>query len=55
MEQFLQGLELEIKAIGAWLRQEGRKITTIYVGGGTPTSIEAEELERLFQTMAHHF
>lgn len=55
VEQFLQGLELEIKEIGTWLNKQQRKITTIYFGGGTPTSIEAEEMDRLFQVMQEHF
>src|SRR5690606_8411284 len=32
VEQFLQGLELEIKEIGAWLNQQERRITTLYFG-----------------------
>ena len=31
------------------------KITTIYFGGGTPTSIEAEEMDALYETMYASF
>lgn len=55
VEEFLQGLDEEIREIGAWLREKGLGITTIYWGGGTPTSIEAEQMDALFQTMHESF
>lgn len=48
---FLQGLHEEIREIGKWLRASGKKVTTLYWGGGTPTSIEADEMDALFQTL----
>ena len=35
--------------MGKWLTEKDMKITTIYFGGGTPTSIEAEEMDELIQ------
>lgn len=55
VDQFLIGLKEEIEAIGHFLQEHDIKVTSIYFGGGTPTSIEAEELEMLFQAIAEHF
>lgn len=55
VEAFLAGLDYEIRAIGRWLRQRGLGITTIYWGGGTPTSITAEQMEALFEAMHDSF
>ncbi len=55
VENFLDGLHVEIREIGKWLKERDIKITTIYFGGGTPTSIEAEEMDALYQTMYDSF
>lgn len=55
VEGFLQGLHYEIREMGRWLKQAGIGVTTIYWGGGTPTSIEAEEMDLLFQSMQEAF
>jgi oxygen-independent coproporphyrinogen-3 oxidase len=41
---FLDGLLAEIRETGAWLRRKQLKVTTLYWGGGTPTSITAEQM-----------
>ncbi|WP_091738048.1 coproporphyrinogen III oxidase [Marininema mesophilum] len=51
VEEFLAGLHEEIEAVGGWLARQGRRVTTIYFGGGTPTSITASQLEALFIQM----
>ncbi|WP_236838783.1 coproporphyrinogen III oxidase [Caldalkalibacillus salinus] len=48
---FLEGLHYEIKHTGQWLRDHGIGITTVYFGGGTPTSIEAEQMDALYEEM----
>lgn len=48
---FLEGLQYEILAIGEWLKRRDMRITSIYFGGGTPTSITAGELDQLFITL----
>lgn len=48
VEQFLAGLHEEIAAIGSWLALHQIPVTTVYLGGGTPTSISVEQLENLF-------
>jgi oxygen-independent coproporphyrinogen-3 oxidase len=52
---FLEGLHYEIRETGRWLRQAGLDVTTIYWGGGTPTSIEAHEMDALFETLRASF
>lgn len=51
VDAFLAGLHEEIRAIGRWLEEQGRPVTTIYWGGGTPTSITAEQMDALFHTL----
>jgi len=55
VESFLDGLHEEIREMGKWLTKKDMKITTIYFGGGTPTSIEAEEMDALYETMYASF
>lgn len=51
VEAFLEGLHYEIRETGKWLKAAGLGITTIYWGGGTPTSITAEQMDALFVTL----
>ncbi|WP_375163145.1 coproporphyrinogen III oxidase [Laceyella sacchari] len=51
VEGFLQGLHEEIAQIGAWLEKRGLPVTTIYFGGGTPTSITAKQMDELFMAL----
>ncbi len=55
VEAFLTGLHYEIRETGAWLKRTGLGVTTIYWGGGTPTSIEADQMDALFVTMKEAF
>ena len=55
VETFLDGLHEEMRAMGKWLKDHDIRITTIYFGGGTPTSIEADEMDALYQTMMDSF
>lgn len=52
---FLEGLHIELREMGKWLKDNDMKITSIYWGGGTPTSIEAHEMDALYQTMYDSF
>lgn len=52
---FLEGLHYEIRETGWWLRQAGLGITTVYWGGGTPTSITADEMDALFAELHDSF
>jgi oxygen-independent coproporphyrinogen III oxidase len=55
VDSFLGGLHYEIKKIGEWLKEKGVRITTVYYGGGTPTSITAEEMDMLYEEMYASF
>lgn len=55
VDSFLGGLHYEMKKIGAWLKEKGVRITTVYYGGGTPTSITAEEMDMLYEEMYSSF
>ncbi|MGL4821061.1 MAG: coproporphyrinogen III oxidase, partial [Bacilli bacterium] len=46
--RFLAALHEEVIAMGAVLKQKGIRISSIYYGGGTPTSISAEEMDALY-------
>jgi oxygen-independent coproporphyrinogen-3 oxidase len=55
VDSFLGGLHYEMRQIGEWLKKKGIKITTVYYGGGTPTSISAEEMDMLYEEMYASF
>jgi len=55
VSDFLAGLHEEIRVIGQWLKDRGVRITTVYFGGGTPTSITAEEMDALYAEMYRSF
>lgn len=47
INNYLKVLKEEIKQIGQYLFNKGIKISTIYIGGGTPTSLSANEIDDL--------
>lgn len=47
VEPYLDGLRAEISAAGDALREGGRLVRTLYIGGGTPTCLSPEQLDRL--------
>ncbi len=51
--EYLDALEKEIAY--AARAYEGKILDTVYIGGGTPTTLEPEELERLLQAVRRHF
>lgn len=55
VNSFLGGLHYEMRKIGKWLKENGIRITTVYYGGGTPTSITAEEMDMLYEEMYTSF
>jgi oxygen-independent coproporphyrinogen-3 oxidase len=55
VDSFLGGLHYEIRQIGDWLNTNGIKITTVYYGGGTPTSISAQEMDMLYEEVQASF
>ncbi|MGQ0514602.1 radical SAM protein, partial [Bacillus sp. D-CC] len=55
VDSFLGGLHYEVREIGKFLKEKGVTVTTIYYGGGTPTSITAEEMDMLYEEMYEAF
>jgi coproporphyrinogen dehydrogenase HemZ len=55
VEKFIDGLHIELREMGKWLTEKNMRITSIYWGGGTPTSIEADEMDALYKTMFEAF
>jgi oxygen-independent coproporphyrinogen-3 oxidase len=52
-DTLLEALLKEIKLQEGWL--EGQTVDTIYVGGGTPSLLTAEELSRIFDSLIKTF
>ena len=55
MEAYLDTLCGEIVHTGEILKQAGLRIVTIYIGGGTPTTLSAEQMDRLLRTVHQAF
>jgi len=47
LEPYLQALLQEMALTGKLLENSGRKVRTIYIGGGTPTTLSAAQLQQL--------
>ena len=54
LEPYLQALLREIALTGDLLRQSGRHMKTIYIGGGTPTTLSDEQMTRLLSALREH-
>ena len=55
LEPYLQALEQEIEATGRLLARSGRTVRTVYIGGGTPTTLSAPQMARLLSAIREHF
>ena len=49
------GLIRETEAAGTMLRREGRRIGSVYIGGGTPTTLTADQLDSLIGSIKMNF
>lgn len=49
VDNYLQALKEEIYHVGETLKQRGIEVETIYVGGGTPTSLNSKQLNFLLE------
>ena len=52
---YLQALLEEIQAVGQMLASSGVRVRTLYIGGGTPTTLSASQLAQLMDTVRTHF
>ncbi len=55
VEPYLKSLMEEISRVAEYLNNEGYKVQTIYIGGGTPTALSAEQLEQLIKCINRSF
>ena len=55
IEPFLSALEREIAATAEQVRALGLRPVSVYMGGGTPTTLSAEQLDRLCTVLEERF
>ena len=55
LEPYLAALLKEIAVTGALLKQSGRSVRTVYIGGGTPTTLSAPQMSRLLDAIRDCF
>ena len=55
VNQYLEALCKEIKEVAAIMKAKGRKLDTVYIGGGTPTTLEPEQLKVLLDALMENF
>ena len=52
---FLEALHTEIRATAAQVRSLGLRVISLYMGGGTPTTLSAEQLDGLCSALEREF
>ena len=55
MDPFFEALLQELSAVAEQVRRLGLRVISIYMGGGTPTTLTAPMLERLCAALADNF
>ncbi|MBQ9757854.1 MAG: hypothetical protein IJW15_05540 [Clostridia bacterium] len=53
--QYLDCLKKEIKYTADIIKQNGSTVETVYIGGGTPTTLTANQLDELFDCLYSEF
>lgn len=51
VDAYLDALCREIREVGNLIQRANKKVETIYIGGGTPTSLSALQFSRIFETI----
>ena len=54
IEEYLDAMLLDLDSTLRTIKELGLRLTTIYIGGGTPTTLSAEQLERLMLKIDEH-
>ena len=55
LEPYLEALRRELEVTGKLLANSGRSIRTIYIGGGTPTTLSGDQMARLLDDIHNSF
>ncbi|GKZ03965.1 coproporphyrinogen III oxidase [Paraclostridium bifermentans] len=50
-ENYVKAIVKEIKGLAKLLKETNKEIETLYIGGGTPTTLEAEQLDDLIKAL----
>ncbi len=53
--EYLEALEKEIRQSAPIIRERGFTLRSVYIGGGTPTSLSAAQLDKLIGVMGDAF
>ena len=53
--EFLQALAREIAATAEAVRRAGLHVVSLYIGGGTPTTLTADQMDRLLTKLEQNF
>ena len=54
LEPYLAALLQELEVTGRLLRESGFRVRTLYMGGGTPTTLSVSQMGRLMEGISHH-
>ena len=55
VEPYIDALVHEIAAAGAWSKEQSWRVGSVYIGGGTPVSLTAVQLERVLHAAENAF
>ena len=55
LDPYLAALEAEMQLTGKLLANSGKTVRTIYIGGGTPTTLSTPQMERLLDSIRDSF
>ncbi|MBN7772440.1 coproporphyrinogen dehydrogenase HemZ [Clostridium aminobutyricum] len=55
IQAYLDALHIEMEQVGKGMAEKGWIPESIYIGGGTPTTITAEQLDKLLKAVHAHF
>ena len=54
-DEYIESIYYEIREIGKLTQELDLKINTIYIGGGTPSILTAEEIDKLLKTVKENY
>ena len=55
VDLYLDALIKEMQSSASLMKENGRKLDTIYIGGGTPTTLEPDQIRRLLDALSVSF
>lgn len=55
MTPYLKALFREMQVLGEYINHHGISVQSIYIGGGTPTVLSGQDLQRVFDLLHHYY